>query len=143
MFHKEILHVEPMTVSAAESVRRESPNIASIRVQHPALACVLQIVHQDLGHPLAQPHIFHWEHDLDPLIEIARHPVGATQVNIGVPAILEVEILLCSRNRPITLRTRIRWLKPRTPGRKAHAPRTMRSISTPACEALYNASITG
>ena len=38
-------------------------------------------------------------------------------------------------NLPITLRTRIRLLIPRTPGRRAHAPRTINSMVTPACEA--------
>ena len=37
------------------------------------------------------------------------------------------------------LRTRMRSLTPRTPGRSAQMPRTIRSISTPACEARYSA----
>src|SRR6266550_517439 len=39
------------------------------------------------------------------------------------------------------LTTRIRSLTPGIPGRRQQMPRTMRSISTPACDAAYNASI--
>ena len=48
----------------------------------------------------------------------------------------------CSRKRPRIERTRMFSDSPGTPGRSAHAPRTMRSISTPACDAAYSARIT-
>ena len=47
----------------------------------------------------------------------------------------------CSRNRPITDRTRMFSDNPGTPGRRQQMPRTTRSISTPACDAAYNRSI--
>ena len=47
----------------------------------------------------------------------------------------------CSRNCPITERTRIFALSPLIPGRSAHIPRIIRSISTPAHDASYSASI--
>ena len=39
-------------------------------------------------------------------------------------------------------RTRMFSENPSTPGRSAQAPRTIRSISTPACDAAYSARIT-
>jgi len=48
----------------------------------------------------------------------------------------------CSRKRPRMLRTRTFSDRPGTPGRRAQIARTLRSISTPAPEAAYSASMT-
>src|SRR3546814_11591649 len=45
-------------------------------------------------------------------------------------------IRLCSRNRPTMLFTRMFSDSPGTPGLRQQMPRTIRSMATPACEAL-------
>ena len=57
------------------------------------------------------------------------------------PPLPNCQMRECSRKRPITLVTRMRELTPGNPGRRQQMPRTMRSISTPASDARYSASM--
>ncbi len=59
----------------------------------------------------------------------------------GRPPLANIQIRECSRNSPTIDRTRMRSETPSTPGTRQQAPRTIRSISTPARDASYSASI--
>ena len=41
--------------------------------------------------PLTQKGVFEWKHDLDPLKQITRHPVGTAQIDFLLAAIREVK----------------------------------------------------
>ena len=59
------------------------------------------------------------EDHLDALVDVALHPIGAAEIDFRLAAVAEdVDAAVSSRNRPITLRTRMRLLRPRTPGAK-------------------------
>src|SRR5882724_8129120 len=58
------------------------------------------------------------------------------------PPLANQNTRLCSRKRPTTERTRILSEMPGTPGLIVQAPRTIRSMRTPAHEALYRSSTT-
>ena len=72
---------------------------------------------------------------LDPVVEVAGHQVGGADVDAGLVRPLEredprvLEEAADDRDDPDVLRD------PGTPGRSAQIPRTLRSTSTPACEA--------
>jgi len=86
--------------------------------------------------------IFDGEERLDPPPEVARHPVGAGEEDLGVAAVLEVEnaavleVLVHDARDPDGLR------HARQPGTQTADTRTTSSMATPACDARYNASMT-
>ena len=71
-------------------------------------------------------------------------PIQSADANqtSGAPSFSKYQTRWCSRKRPRIERTRMFSDTPATPGRSAHAPRTIKSISTPACDAAYSARIT-
>ena len=67
-------------------------HVAPVGHRAPRLDVVLQGDAQDLvDHPVAQPLVLDREHDLDPALEVARHPVGRRQVDLALAAVAEVE----------------------------------------------------
>ena len=59
------------------SVAVEGAQVLPVRVQDPALGGVLQVVIQNFRYLGAVRSILYGKHYLDPLVEIARHPIGA------------------------------------------------------------------
>ena len=66
------------------------------------------------------------------LVQIARHPIRAAAEDLPLRRRFQkLKIRLCSRYRPTIDRTRIVSLRLLIPGRSAHMPRTISSITTP------------
>src|SRR5262249_49548942 len=71
---------------------RQSAHVAAVRPHQPRLGIVLEVVFEDLpDNPPAKHLTSYGEHYFDALIEVARHPVGAAQINKGLATVLEVE----------------------------------------------------
>src|SRR5450432_4242917 len=127
------LHREAMPVA-----HRTRARVCPVRSQKSSLASVGQIGVQDLGaDALAELGIFHRENHLDAFVEIALHPVGAAQIQLRRAAIFEIINAAVLQETPDDAAHADAAAQP------AHCPRTIRSISTPACEARYSAWITG
>ena len=83
----------------------------------------------------AQPSILDREDDLDPAVEVPLHQVGAAKIDLVLSAVAEVvdaavlEEAADDADHPDVLAP-ARHARP-----QAAAPRTMRSILTPACDA--------
>ncbi len=77
------------------------------------------------------------EDDFAALEKIAGHPVGGSRDRFRCRRRWRSgRCGECSRKRPTTERTRMLSESPLTPGRRMQRPRMMRSIPTPACEAV-------
>jgi hypothetical protein len=88
-----------------------------------------QIDIQDfLTHPTDMSRVFEREEKFHAAIKVAFHQIGRAQVDLFLTAVEKVE-------DAAVLVTRIFSLRPSTPGRRRHMPRTNRSIWTPAWEA--------
>ncbi len=81
------------------------------------------------------PGVLDGHDDLDPVIEVARHQVGAAEEVRDPVAASKWKTRLCSRNRPRTDRTLIVSVSSGTPGRSEQMPRAMTSMRAPSCEA--------
>jgi hypothetical protein len=90
-------------------------------------------------HPLAQEFVAQRHQHFHALVEIARHPVGAADINFFLASIAEIVNPAVFQESPYDAAHLDAVAQPRTPGRSEQMPRTIRSISTPACEARYNA----
>jgi hypothetical protein len=65
------------------------------------------------------------------MVDVARHQVGAADVDFLLPAVAEIETRLCSRKRPTMLVTSMFSLTPGTPGRRQQMPRTSNRCARP------------
>ncbi len=91
--NEEILCAKAIAVSAESGAAWVGDTcISTILPQYASLIVVLEIALQDfIKHPFPQSRIPSWKHDLDPLVKVARHPVGTAQIQIGLAIVLEVE----------------------------------------------------
>src|SRR5262249_48357682 len=84
---QEILGREAIVAATARQA-----SIAAIAIQEPHLRVVGEVSRQDfVFHPRLQPGIEKWTENFDPLIKIARHPVGAGNVSLFISAIFKIE----------------------------------------------------
>src|ERR1700744_5311210 len=64
--------------------------VCAVGVQNASFACIGQIRRQNLiADPPRDLRILDRKHCLDAFVKVARHPVGAAQVQLGLAAVLE------------------------------------------------------
>ena len=92
-FDEEFLHAEWSVVAGivAPSFGAEGAQVLAVGVQDPAFGGVFQIEIEDFDHALAKSDIANREHHFDTFVEVAWHPVGGAEIEIGLAAIFEIE----------------------------------------------------
>ena len=75
----------------APSFGTEGAQVLAVGVEDPAFGGVFQIEIEDFDHALAKSDIANREHDFDPFVEVAGHPVGGAEIEIRLAAIFEIE----------------------------------------------------
>src|SRR5713226_553421 len=90
---EESLRAEAIAVAVEFGrVRLVGAGITAVLTQEASLVVISEIALQNFAkQSLAQGWVLDGEHDLDPLVQVARHPIGAAQVHVRLAAILEVK----------------------------------------------------
>src|SRR5579863_4272235 len=84
--HEMLLHRKPVSIP-----HRARPGVCAIGVQNASFACVGEVRRQNLvADTLAEMRLLERKHRFNAFVEIARHPIGAAEIQLGLAAVLEV-----------------------------------------------------
>ena len=121
---------------ARPALERLGPDPRRVGLELPRPAVVGEHHLDDLGEARLGLVILDRHDRLDPPVEVAIHQVGRPDVPLARRRrCSKPQMRECSRNSPTIERTRMRSETPGRPGWMEHAPRMMRSMSTPALDA--------
>src|SRR6185437_16126823 len=80
-----LLHREAVPVAHGARTR-----VCAVGVQNASFACICEVRRQNfVADSPRDSRIFDRKHRLDAFVEVARHPVGAAEIQLGLAAILE------------------------------------------------------
>ena len=93
--NEEILRVKGGVSGRRLGISRTQPPdpfVSAVSQQNPRFQSVGEITLENLmQHPLPQHRVLDRDEHFDPLVEVARHPVGAAQVDLFVAAVREIK----------------------------------------------------
>ena len=113
-----------------------SSRVQVLVVQAPALAAVVELHLEDIPEVLLQVGLAHRRDDLDALVEVALHQVGAADEVLGVTVVPEVVDASVLQEAPDHAHHPDAVAQPRDAGPQGGtAPARSGSTSTPACDA--------